>query len=80
MTNDVHDGSFPLSVPVSHAREPTCIIPGPLNLNGMEVINYTCARPAATCQNICCEKGLCTLNKCKQQLVRVCVYVCVFWG
>lgn len=46
---------FPLSMPVSQAREPACIIPGPLNLNWKESINYTCALSAPVCQHVSCE-------------------------
>ncbi len=44
---------FHLSFPVSHNSAQTCTTAAIIT-----VITYTCAFPAMTYQNVCCEKGL----------------------
>lgn len=58
---NIHDGSFPLSIPVRRGCcEPECIIQRPCSLN--LIIDYTCA-PAASEMSKCCEKGVCMSKK-----------------
>ena len=64
-TNDTDNGAVPLRVPASHYTEPECTISralaGTATPNGIHVvinvIDYICAFPAWTCQNVWREKG-----------------------